>query len=62
VADATLGASHTWLLTEAARRGCKTIDGVSMFIHQVAIAFRLWTDVTPDCQVLREAVEEFWEL
>jgi shikimate dehydrogenase len=62
VADLTLGSAHTWLLTEAAQRGCKTVDGLSMFIHQVAIAFQLWTGVAPDRQVLREAVEEYWEL
>jgi shikimate 5-dehydrogenase len=33
-----------------------------MFIEQVAIGFQLWTGVEPDRAVLREAVEEFWEL
>ena len=62
VADVAVGAPQTWLLNEAAQRGCKTADGLSMFIHQVAIGFRQWTGVDPDRQVLREAVEEFWEL
>lgn len=59
VADATLNAPRTWLLGEAARRGCKTIDGLSMFLEQVAIGLRLWTGVDPNLQVLREAAEEF---
>ena len=41
------------------RRGCKTVDGLSMFIEQVAIGLQLWTGVDPNRQVLREAAEEF---
>jgi shikimate dehydrogenase len=53
---------RTWLLDEAAQRGCKTVDGLSMFIEQVAIGFQLWTGVNADRQVLHDAVEEFLEL
>jgi shikimate dehydrogenase len=59
VADVTANAPRTWLLAEAQRRGCKTIDGLSMFIEQVAIGLQLWTGVDPNRQVLREAAEEF---
>jgi shikimate dehydrogenase len=62
VADVAVGSPQTWLLDEAVQRGCKTADGLTMFVHQVAIGFRQWTGVDPDRQVLREAVEEFWEL
>jgi shikimate dehydrogenase len=62
VADVQVGSPETWLLSQAVQRGCKTIDGLSMFIHQVALSFQLWTGVDADRQVLREAVEEFWEL
>ena len=62
VADMTAHAPRTWLLDEADRCGCRTIDGLSMFIEQTAEDFTLWTGVDPDRQVLREAVEEFWEL
>jgi shikimate dehydrogenase len=62
VADAADSSPHTWLLREAAQRGCRTVDGLSMFIEQVAIGFQLWTGVDPSRQVLREAVEEFLEL
>jgi shikimate dehydrogenase len=62
VADVQVGAPATWLLNQAAQRGCKTVDGLSMFIHQVALNFQLWTGMDADRQVLREAVEEFWEL
>jgi shikimate dehydrogenase len=62
VADVAADVPHTWLLTEAAQRGCKTVDGLTMFIEQAALSFQLWTGVDPDRQVLREAVEEFLEL
>ena len=62
VADATAASPQAWLLREAAQRGCKTVDGLSMFIRQAAIGLRLWTGVEPDRQVLREAAEEFLEL
>jgi shikimate dehydrogenase len=59
VADVTANSAATWLLGEAQRCGCKTIDGLTMFIEQVAIGLRLWTGVDPNRQVLREAAEEF---
>jgi shikimate dehydrogenase len=59
VADVTANAPRTRLLGEAQRRNCKTIDGLSMFIEQVAIGLQLWTGVDPNRQVLREAAEEF---
>jgi shikimate dehydrogenase len=62
VADVAADASHSWLLSEAAQRGCKTVDGLAMFIEQAVMEFQAWTGVTPDRQILREAVEEFLEL
>jgi shikimate dehydrogenase len=59
VADVTINSPETWLLGEAQRCGCKTIDGLTVFIEQVAIGLRLWTAVDPNRQVLREAAEEF---
>ena len=59
VADVTPDLPQTQLLGDAAARGCTTVDGLSMFIEQVATSFQLWTGVDPDRQVLREAVEEF---
>jgi len=62
VADAIANPPRTRLLREAAERGCKTIDGLEIFIAQTAVNFRLWTGVDPDLTVLREAIEEFLEL
>jgi len=62
VADLAADGPSGWLLGEAARRGCKTVDGLSVFIEQAAMSFQLWTGVEPERQVLREAAEEFLEL
>jgi shikimate dehydrogenase len=59
VADVTANSAETWLLGEARQRGCKTVDGLTMFIEQVAIGLQLWTGVAPNRQVLRDAAEEF---
>jgi shikimate dehydrogenase len=53
---------RTPLLDAAAAQGCKTLDGLTVFIEQVAVSFQLWTGVNPDRTVLREAVEEYWEV
>ncbi|MGD0519367.1 MAG: shikimate dehydrogenase [Thermoguttaceae bacterium] len=62
VADVSTDPPQTLLLQEAAARGCKTVDGLSIFIEQVALAVKLWTGVDPDRNVLRDAVEEYLEV
>jgi shikimate dehydrogenase len=62
VADVCTDPPQTPLLHQAAERGCKTVDGLSIFIEQVALAVKLWTGVDPDRGVLREAVEEYLEV
>ena len=62
VADVTPNSPQTWLLRQAAERGCPTIDGLTMYIDQMAAAMKIWTGIDPDRNVLREASEEFLEL
>ncbi len=62
VADLTRATPKTWLLREAAERGCQVIDGLGIYVNQVAEAVRLWTGVLPETGVMREAAEEFLEL
>jgi shikimate dehydrogenase len=38
---------ETRLLTIAKERGCLTINGLGMFVHQGAEQFRLWTGLEP---------------
>jgi shikimate dehydrogenase len=62
VADVTTDPPRTPLLVEAGERGCRTLDGLSMYIDQIAAGFGLWTGVEPDSMVMREAIEEFLEV
>jgi 3-dehydroquinate dehydratase/shikimate dehydrogenase len=43
VFDAVYNPPETRLLREAAARGCRTLDGVRMFVLQAAQQFELWT-------------------
>lgn len=43
VFDAVYNPPETRLLREAAARGCRTLDGVGMFVLQAAQQFELWT-------------------
>ena len=62
VADLTIDPPRTRLLREAAERGCRTLDGLEMYIEQVAVAFAAWTGIDPQREVMREAIEEFLEV
>ncbi|MBC8439776.1 MAG: shikimate dehydrogenase [Deltaproteobacteria bacterium] len=46
----------TKLLSEAKIKGCTTIDGLSMFLHQGGAQFKLWTGITPDIKWMRQAL------
>lgn len=59
VADVIFNPPQTWLLREAAARGCQTLDGLGMLVNQGVIGFKIWTGVDPDPNVMREALEEF---
>ena len=59
VADVAYNTTRTWLTQQAAERGCRVIDGLSIYVQQTALALRAWTGVTPDIVAMREAAEEF---
>lgn len=42
--DTVYNPVETPMLKAARERGCKTIDGVEMFVRQAAAQFALWTD------------------
>ena len=52
VVDATAVAPERGCSARPAARGCKTIDGLSMFIEQLAIGVELWTAIDPDRQII----------
>lgn len=56
VMDAIYNPLETHLLRAARHRGCLTVSGVEMFIHQGAEQFRLWTGAEPPFRAMRTAV------
>ena len=59
VADFALNPPHPQLLRDSAQAGCATVNGLELYVRQLAMAFALWTGVEPDREVMRDAVEEF---
>jgi shikimate 5-dehydrogenase len=49
---------QTRLLTEAEKSGCKTVDGLAMFVHQGALQFELWTGEKAPVEFMRRVVRE----
>ena len=48
----------TCFLNEAEKKGCITIDGLSMFVYQGAVQFELWTRKKAPVEIMRRAVLE----
>jgi shikimate dehydrogenase len=58
VMDIIYNPIKTRLLTMARVRGCLTINGLGMFIHQGAEQFRLWTGIDPPISAMKRSVKE----
>jgi shikimate dehydrogenase len=56
VMDVVMEPPETRFLREAASAGFRTVDGLGMLLNQGALAFRLWTGVEPDRDVLHRAL------
>ena len=54
VFDTIYNPIETKLLKEAKAQGCKTINGLSMFVHQAAAQFKLWTGQMPSVETIEE--------
>lgn len=59
VVEAAYNTGRTWLTAQAAQKGCKIIDGLSIYVEQTALALKAWTGKMPDTAAMREAAEEF---
>jgi shikimate dehydrogenase len=57
VADLVYHPRRTPLLRVAAERGCRTVDGLGMLVHQGARQFTLWTGTEAPRPVMRTAAE-----
>lgn len=58
VMDAVYNPLKTRLLKEAESVGCKTVDGLSMFVYQGAFQFELWTGKKAPIDVMRTIVTD----
>jgi shikimate dehydrogenase len=56
VADVVFNPPVTRLLRDAAGRGCKTLDGLSMLVNQGVLGVEYWTGVLPDAGVMHSAL------
>ncbi len=54
VADAVYAPLETDLLRQARARGLDVVDGLAMLIHQGALSFQRWFEITPDTTKARE--------
>jgi len=59
VFDTVYNPAETLLLKQAADKGAKTIDGISMFVNQAMAQFRLFTNSAGDAALMRETVCSF---
>lgn len=59
VAEVAFNTARTWLTAQAAQKGCRIIDGLSLYVEQTALALKAWTGTSPDTVAMREAAEEF---
>lgn len=51
----TVYPADTPLLLEARARGLRAAGGLGMLVHQGALAFTLWTGITPPIEIMRAA-------
>ena len=57
VADLVYHPLETRWLAAAARRGCRTVDGLGMLVHQAALQQQIWTGMHPDAAAMRAAAD-----
>lgn len=55
----TIYSRETKLITDAKRRGLQTSDGLSMLLHQGALAFEIWFERAAPVEAMRGALIQF---
>lgn len=58
VYDTIYKPAQTALLKEAQKGGARTANGLSMLLHQAALAFEIWTGRTAPLDLMRENLQE----
>ena len=61
VCDVIPNPPDTAFLAAAQARGAQTQNGLGMLVHQGAIAFKLWTGIDADEEVMRNALQRFFQ-
>lgn len=59
VIDVIYNPLETKMLSIARARGCRTIRGITMFVYQGVLQFRLWTGLNPPVQLMMETVRRY---
>lgn len=57
-ADIVYNPIDTPFLKKAEEKGCKTLNGVGMFVYQGAIGFEKWTGIKPDTEKMIQVITE----
>ena len=60
VADVIPNPPKTRLVSDAASRGCRVIDGIGMLVNQGITGIEYWTGVRPDGGVMRKTLEDIF--
>jgi shikimate dehydrogenase len=47
---------ETPLLKASAEKGCRTLNGLGMLLHQGVLSFEIWTGVKPPADIMRNAI------
>ncbi len=58
VFDVVYNPRRTKLLRNAAAAGCRTVEGIEMFLGQAIVQFELWTGHAAPVEVMREVLEQ----
>ena len=58
VFDAVYTPRRTRLLLDAAERGCRTVEGLEMFLGQALVQFELWAGQQAPREVMRAVIEK----
>ncbi|MCP4627882.1 MAG: shikimate dehydrogenase [bacterium] len=56
VMDMVYNPLKTRFLADAEKKGCTTVDGLAMFVHQGAVQFELWTGEKAPLDIMRKVV------
>ena len=55
--DIVYNPRETKLLREAKAAGCRTIQGIEMFLNQAVLQFELWTEQPAPSDIMRAVLE-----